>query len=416
MMIENTPSQLNCFQNLTLPKLGSLDYYPSLKDKIYLNHAAITPPSQITLQAIQLSIQDFAKRGSFAFLDSVQQRSALKQGLASFASNSQYKVSAEDFALCPNMTTGLQWIAHAIKWEKNDGILIFNGEFPTNIIPWQQVAQRHTLRLKYASLNFLMQKDIDWEYLISILNQGIRLVSISIVQFQTGLRVPLTRLMNICHAIGVQVCLDGIQACGAINLDWKNIDYLSCGGHKWMMGIEGAGFLYINPKHIKSLQTQSAGWLSTEAPLDFLFEAGSVLRYDKAIRQEASAFEGGAQSAIGYAALWSSVYILNHLGMNKIEQHIQSVLDLLEVGMIARGFTSIRHHDPLRRSGILSVVPPKPLDQVQWMKALAQHNILVTAPDGYLRFSPHWMNHAQQISQVLEVIDQIQAKPQNYQA
>src|SRR6185369_9998242 len=103
--------------------------------------------------------------------------------------------------------------------------------------------------------------------------RGARLVAISAVEFQSGLRTPFAELAALCHAHGAELSVDAVQACGAVPIDVgaMGIDYLACGSHKWMMGLPGAGFLYAAPGRVEALRPHVAGWLSHEDGLDFLF-------------------------------------------------------------------------------------------------------------------------------------------------
>ena len=65
-----------------------------------------------------------------------------------------------------------------------------------------------------------------------------------------------------------------------------------------------------------------------------------------------SAFEGGAQSALCYAALEASTNILSTFGVEVIFEHIQALLDPLEQGLVARGFPF--SHNAARRSTVLA--------------------------------------------------------------
>ena len=392
--------------------LGQLNHFPRLGQKIYWNHAAISPPSLAINQAIQETLDDFALRGSDAFLTVVEKRLALKANLAKLLGAPSS--DGRDFAWCPNTTSGVQAIAHAFPWRKKGGVLVFEGEFPTNILPWRQAALRQDIPLYQASLNPLMDRaGVDWSEVESFLKLGVQLLAISAVQFKSGFRVPLKALSKLCKTYDTALFVDGIQACGATPIPLDYIDFMSSGGHKWMMAVEGAGFLYAHPKWHSRLRPQQAGWLSLEEPLDFLFSDRSVLRSDKAIRQEMSAFEGGAQSAITYAALTASVEILNVFGVETIYQHIQELINPLEEGLKARGFYSHRRSDYERQSCILSVVPPvsDPKNVVEWVEALKEYGITISHPDACLRFSPHWPNHVDQGIMILEAIDELLMKP-----
>ena len=393
--------------SLDLVQFGNLTGFPRLKGKYYLNHAAITPPSQWVAEAINHVLQKFASQGSSAFLDVVEARIKLKARLARLLGAPS--ADGTDFAWCPNTTSGIQAIAHAFPWKDHRGILVFNGEFPTNVIPWEQAAQRQQLPLYRTSLTPLMAENgADWSEVEKILKQGVQLVAISAVQFQTGFRVPLIDLSTLCKRYNCALFVDGIQACGSTPLPLEHIDFMASGGHKWMMAVEGAGLVYVHPRWQGLLRPQQAGWLSVEEPLDFLFAGQSVLRHDKEIRHDLGAFEGGAQSAICYAALDASSTILDHLGLENIYLHIQKLIELLESGLIKRGFQSARCHDPLRQSCILSVKPPSDSlwDVAQWNQALLKQKITASTPDGWLRFSPHWPNHKEQINHILSVIDE----------
>jgi cysteine desulfurase / selenocysteine lyase len=395
-----------------LPKLGDLSGFPKLGSTHYLNHAAITPPSQWVKESLQQVLDDFASRGSGAFLDVVEARIALKAQLATLLGAPS--ADGTDFAWCPNTTSGVQAIAHAFPWDHQRGLLVFDGEFPTNVIPWTQVAKRHRLVLHSASLTPLMAiGGADWAQVESILKQGIQLVAISAVQFQTGFKVPLAELSALCKRYDAALFVDGIQACGSTPIPLDLIDFMACGGHKWMMAVEGAGFLYVHPRWHGRLVPQQAGWLSVEEPLDFLFAGHSMLRHDKPLRQDLSAFEGGAQSALCYAALEASTNILNTFGVEVIFEHIQALLDPLEQGLVARGFHSARLPDLARRGCSLSVRPPTgdPRHVAHWSQSLHKHGVIVSIPDGWLRFSPHWPNHIGQITTILDVIDDLLSKP-----
>lgn len=389
-------------------QLGDRAEFDSLGARIYLNHAAISPPSARVKSLMHDALESFATQGSGAFLEWVEDRVTLKARLAKLLGAPSRDGS--DFAWMPNTTSGIQAIAHAFPWRSGDRVLLFEGEFPTNIIPWSQAAARSDLTLRWSSLDPLMAEGgADWSAVERELRAGIRLVAVSAVQFQTGLRVPLDELSALCKRYGAALCVDGIQACGAVPIPLDEIDFLACGGHKWMMALEGAGFLFVHPRWRDRLKPQCAGWLSVEEPLDFLFAPRSSLRYDKTIRAEVSAFEGGAQSAVCYAALSASVSALEELSVARIHHHVQALLDPLEEQLLALGMRCARLSDSARRSCILSARPHPndSRDVTSWAEDLLEAGIVAATPDGWLRFSPHWPNHTSEIERTCSVLTQL---------
>ncbi len=374
---------------------------------IYLNHAALTPPLPAVRAAVERALLDFSARGAGAFLDAVAQRRELKERLARLLGG-----RPEDFALLPNTTAGLQAVAHALDWRAGDGVLLFEGEFPTNVLPWLQAAARHGLRVEWASLAPLAAPGgADWGEVEGALRRGVRLVCVSAVQFQTGLRVPLEPLADLCERYGAELCVDGIQACGAVPLPLHRVDYLASGGHKWLAAVEGAGLLYVHPRRARALRPQTAGWLSVESPVDFLFEDDAPLSYQKPLRPEPSALEGGALCSLAYAALWSSAELLAAVGSGEgaaaTHRHANALNDLLEEGLLALGFESARLPDEERRSCILSVRPREGASRRRsvtgWAAALGGRGVSCATPDGWLRLSPHFYNTREEVGRALEV-------------
>jgi selenocysteine lyase/cysteine desulfurase len=234
------------------------------------------------------------------------------------------------------------------------------------------------------------------------------LVAISAVQFQTGLRMPAVAISELCHAHGAELFVDAIQACGAspIDVEVQGIDYLVTGGHKWLLGFEGAGFLYVRTGAAKKLLPLTASWLSHEEPLGFLFGGAGLLRYDRPLRARADVFETGSSSLLGLAALGATVPRLCELGPGRICEHVNHYIDALETGLIARGFRSLRSADPERRSTLFCVQPPPNVMLPELQRKLLMRGVAVGTPDGNLRFSPHFANALSEVPHVLGAVDE----------
>jgi selenocysteine lyase/cysteine desulfurase len=288
-------------------------------------------------------------------------------------------------------------------------VLLFDGEFPANISPWQRVASLFGLRL-----TFLPKPDPaagEEQLLLPLdraLQAGARLVAVSAVQFQTGLRMPLSAMAARCHAHGAELAVDGIQACGLLPIDVRelDLDYLVVGAHKWMMGIEGAGFLYAKADRAPLLEPRTAGWLSHEEAVGFLLRGPGELRYDRALKQGIQFMEGGSSSGVGFAALEAALDPIAELTPSSIFAHVSGYLDQLEAGLSERGLTSLRAAVPERRSGILSIPPPGACTAADLALGLRRRGVIVSTPDGLLRFAPHFPNAKSEVSLVLDALDE----------
>lgn len=86
--------------------------------------------------------------------------------------------------------------------------------------------------------------------IIDAIKPGTRLISVSYVQFLSGYRIDLEKLGAYCRNNNIIFSVDAIQALGAVKLDVEkcNIDFLSCGTQKWLLGFQGLAFIYLNEK------------------------------------------------------------------------------------------------------------------------------------------------------------------------
>ncbi len=390
------------------PRLGDRSLFPTLAPVAYLNHAAISPPSSPVQQAIHAIVDDYARHGTAAFLRWASERQRLRGLLATLLN-----ADAEDLALVANTTRGVSDIALCLPWRPGDRILLFAGEFPANITPWQRAAELFNLEIEMLPVgDFHRGKGLD--HLREALRRPTRLVACSAVQFQTGLRMPIAEMAALCHEAGAELFVDAIQALGVCPLDVRasNIDYLSAGSHKWMMGTEGLACLYVRRDRVAALRPNVAGWLSHDNGIEFLFGGADLLRYDRPIRQRTDFVEGGAYNTIGCVALAASLDLILALGVPAIFDHVLAYLDELEDGLCVRGFTSLRARAVAERSGILSVHPPRGVDVADLQRTLGAHGIACSTPDGALRFAPHWPNDPiVEIPRVLAAIDAALGNP-----
>lgn len=385
-------------------RLGDRSLFPTLRASAYLSHCAISPLSAPAQEAANAYLSSFAEHGLGAFMGWMEQRDDLKASLGSLLNT-----APENLALVPNTTSGVVSIATCFPWKKGDKIVVFEGEFPTNVTPWQRAAAQHELEIIYLSTHdFLEDHATGLEKLETALKNGVRLVAVSAVQFQTGLRMPLDAMTALCHQHKAQIFVDAIQALGAVPVDLQKtpVDYLTAGSHKFLMGTEGLAVLYAAPSRAPELQPHLAGWLSHEEGLRFLFEGSGHLRYDRPIRQSLDFLESGAPNAAGAAVLGASLELIQQVGVDAIYQHINLYLDALEEGLQALGLRSHRYKEPVGRSAILSLSVPEGKDVLTLGQGLNEKGIACTTPDGLLRFAPHWPNARDEVPGILKIVEE----------
>jgi cysteine desulfurase/selenocysteine lyase len=384
------------------PKLGERALFPDLEGTAYLAHAAISPLSSPVRERIAEVAADYGRGGMAGFVRWAPHLRQVRQDLASMIS-----ADPGEIAFVANTTQGVIDIAFGLPWRKGDRVVLFDGEFPANVTPWQQAAEQFGLELCWLSLDpFQRSPDEGLAELERSLDRGVRVVAVSAVQYKTGLRMPLAEMAALCHKYDAEIFVDAIQALGATPLDvsW-GIDYLSSGSHKHLMGPEGAGFLYVAERCAATLRPRLAGWLGHEEPAAFLMGDEPQLNYDNPLKSGAQAFETGTSNVIGLAALGASVELLSQIGVAAIHAHVDTYLDQLEAGLVERGFRSHRSNAPVLRSTLLSVAVPEDVRLSKLGAALRDRGVVCNTPDGLMRFAPHWPNAHSEVPQVLAALD-----------
>lgn len=385
------------------PKLGDRALFPDLEGTAYLAHAAISPISAPVASRIQEVARDYARGGMAGFVKWAPRLAEVRNHIASLIS-----ASSNEVAFVANTSQGVIDVAFGLPWRKGDRVVLFDGEFPANVTPWQQAAEQFHLQPVWLSLEpFHRSVEEGLVTLERALQRGVRLVAVSAVQYKTGLRMPLADMAALCHRYDAELFVDAIQALGAtpVDVSW-GIDYLSCGSHKHLMGAEGTGFLYVAERCAAEMKPRLAGWLGHENPVGFLIGDEPQLRYDNPLQRGARALETGTSNVIGLAALGASLEIIASLGVSSVHAHVQGYFDLLEGGLTERGFRSYRGEAPALRSTLLSLAVPDDVRLSKLAAGLKERGVVCNTPDGLLRMAPHWPNSHAEVSVVLDAVDE----------
>jgi selenocysteine lyase/cysteine desulfurase len=392
------------------PRLGDRGIFSALRARAYCNHAGISALSDPARAAIERVVRESAEEGSAGFSRRLAEREELRGELGKLIGAREPE---SEIAFVPSTMYGLAAIALSIPWKRGDRILVFEGEYPTNVTAWQRAAELFDLSITLLPLaDFQRDGGPDYARLEAKLARGkVRLCAASAVQFQTGLRMPLAELATRLHAHGAQLAVDAVQAAGAVPFDVEalGVDYATAGSHKWLMGSDGGGFVYVRRALGPSLRAAFAGAMSHTDALEIFTHGPGHLRYDRPLRQDARVLEGGMLSTTTLASLGVSVPMLRALGVDAIHAHIQRYHDLLEPQLVALGFESLRAREPERRSGILSFRTPRSLLSPQLVAALGERGVVCAPPDGVLRFSPHFWNSHAEVPLIVDAVRAISA-------
>jgi len=379
------------------------ELFPHLTYRAYLNHAGIWPLNLRAETAMTRLMRGFATKGARAWSDGNDCRVRLREKLARLIG-----AEPDQIGLTSNTSHGILLVANEYPWRHGDRLVLFRGEFPGNVVPWLIAAERHDLEIIWLDLEDLAKRNQRFRDAMALRP---RLMAISWVQFQTGWTQSLEELARLRKQYGFHICLDAIQGLGPLRMDLAKtpMDFVVCGGHKWLMAPEGTAFIYIHPERMAELEPLWVGWTSQEDPFAFLFKGAGHVDYNKPIRREASRVEMATMNSIGYAGMEASLDLFFEIGLDQVSQTIRTLADLCRTGLRALGLNPISDQ---AEAGIVSVFMADGEKLKRVAAGLDAASVMIATPDGHLRAAPHFYNDPQDISLFLTLLEeQLKAEP-----
>ncbi|WP_207884448.1 aminotransferase class V-fold PLP-dependent enzyme [Pseudomonas sp. 30_B] len=357
----------------------------------YLNHAAVAPWPKRAADAVAAFAQENVLIGARDYPQWLTIEKRLRERLARLL-NAQ---TTGDIALVKNTSEALSFVAFGLDWRAGDQVVISDQEFPSNRVVWEALKPRG-VEVIQVSLN---GTDPEGD-LLTACGPRTRLLSISAVQYASGLRMDLERLGAGCRQRGVLFCIDAIQQLGALPFDVQAYDcaFAMADGHKWMLGPEGLGVFYCRAAEREQLALQEYGWHMLE-------NAGNYDSADWQPARSARRFECGSPNMLGAVALEASLSLLEEVGMAKVGVLVEERVQQLQEGL-ARISGAALHSplNPARRAGILTFSLAG-WDNAQLLERLRAEQVVCIQRGAGIRFSPHFYTSDAVIEETLGLIE-----------
>ncbi|MEP6716741.1 MAG: aminotransferase class V-fold PLP-dependent enzyme [Terriglobia bacterium] len=345
--------------------------FPVTEKLIYLNHAAVAPLSRRAATAMQNLAQDALEFGSLHYPEWL----AAYEGIRTLTAR-MINAQPAEIAIVKNTSEGIAMVATGVRWKPGDVVVAFEEEFPANLFPWK--------RLEAAGVEVRWLSVFDDLDRIEAAVQGARLLAISFVQYLSGYRVSLEAIGALCSRAGCLFFVDAIQGMGAFPIDVRaaKIDALSADGHKWLLGPEGCGVLFVRREVQDEIEPVQIGWTN------FADFAGYTSR-EMIFRPNAGRYESGTLNTIGCFGLRASMELILEIGVERIGPAVQSLAEQLGRGAEAIGFELSGRRGEDCGSGIISIRKPG-LESQFVVRRLKDAGIIAAARQGWVRFAPHF--------------------------
>ena len=221
---------------------------------------------------------------------------------------------SDEIIFTKGTTEALNFLANSIAnkfMSEGDEIILSEIEHHANIIPWQMVAEKYKLSIKYVKVNEDFSLDLD--DLSSKLSSKTKVVSIVGESNLSGMLPDIKEINNLVRANSeALLIIDGAQLVPHRKVDVQDlgIDFLVFSGHK-MLGPTGIGVVWGKKELLNSLDPVYGGG-------DMIEE----VHYDKATWAPVPhKFEAGTPPYVEAIGLGAAVDYLQDLGMSEVEKH-----------------------------------------------------------------------------------------------
>ena len=359
--------------------------FPVRERLVYLNHAAVAPLCKPAADAMKQLAEDCLQFGSLHY----DQWMAAYEGLRVAAAR-LIGADRSEIALVKNTSEGIATVAMGLNWRPGDRMVGFREEFPANYFPWKKLEERG-VRVTWLSVKDPLDR-------IDEACRGARLLSISFVQYLSGYRAPLPAIGEICRRNHCIFMVDAIQGLGAFPVDVKasGIHALAADGHKWLLGPEGCGILYIDQNLQAEVEPVEFGWTNVARYADYASR-------DMALRPDAGRYECGTLNTIGCYGLRAAIEFLLEIGVGEIAPLVQNLGDRIAAGVTAKGYELFDTRTPPTGAGIVSFRKPG-LDADDIVRKLRAEGITAAPRAGWVRTSPHFYIRTEEIDRMLDLL------------
>ena len=362
----------------TIPLLGSL---------IPMNNCSQAPQTDRTRAAAERYLESWNTAG----MDWDSWMEEVARAKAEFARI--INASATDIAIFGSVSEATSAVASAIDFAgKRRTVVVTEAEFPTVGHVW--LAQRP----RGAQLRWLPTCDglIDLSEYERSIDEDTAIVSACHGYYLNGFVQDVAKIAEHAHEHGALAYIDAYQSLGTVPIDVRaaNVDFLAAGNLKFLMGVPGIAFLYVNPAIVDRLEPAVTGWFGRANPFSF-----EIRRLDWA--PTASRFDSGTPPVVNAYIARAGMEIINEIGVDAIREWLVVLGQRLIDGGSARGLTVHGTDDIAHKTATTAFVVR---DSHHVEVAMRERGVLPSARGPVIRLAPHFYNTLNDVDTALDTL------------
>jgi selenocysteine lyase/cysteine desulfurase len=361
-------------------------------DVAFLNCAYISPLPRASLAAGEEGLRRKSRPWTITPGDFFTASEAVRALFAALIN-----ASADDIAFAPAVSYGMAQAAHNISLGKSQTIVTLAEQFPSNVYPWMDLAERSG----GAFVSVPRPADDDWTAaLLARIDASTGLVAVPHCHWTDGGLIDLEAVGAACRRVGAALCIDATQSTGALPLDVRRIDpdFVAVASYKWLLGPYSLGFLYVAPRRQNGRPVEH-NWIARRDSEDF----AGLINYKEEFQGGARRFDVGERSNFALMPVAeSSLKLISGWTVPRIQATLSLRTDAIaERARAEFGIGSVPAH---RRAGhYLGLrfdggIPP------ELPERLAANNVHVSVRGQAMRVTPHLWNTEEDVEKLFAVL------------
>ena len=320
--------------------------FPIFKNRklTYLDSASTSQKPKVVLDAMKNVYENSNANVHRALYDLGSESTELYESSRDMIAKFINANSSKEIIFTSGATASINLLAYTLgpQLKENDEILISHMEHHANIVPWQQLAKRTGVKLKYLALTD--KGEIDLSKSNELITTKTKIVSITHMSNVLGTINPIKKIAKLTKMVGAIFIVDGAQSVShmPVNVQDLGCDFLAFSGHK-MLGPTGVGVLW--------------GKLDLLNKLDPFLSGGEMI--EKVTLQESTwnevpyKFEAGTPNYVQAIGLGAAVKFLSKIGMENVHNYEQELTSYALEKLQTIPNLNI-HGSPTKRGSVIS--------------------------------------------------------------
>ncbi|WP_312112159.1 aminotransferase class V-fold PLP-dependent enzyme [Brevibacillus reuszeri] len=377
---------------MSFPFAREREYFPILQEKIQLSSCSQSALSK----QVEAAIEEYTETLRHTGMDWMLWMEKVGVAKAEFAK--LINAELDEIAVLSSVSDCASSVASALDFTgERSKIVTTEMDFPSIGHVWLAQQKRG------ATIRFIPEVNhcIPLVYYSESVDEQTLITSIPHVSYYNGFKQDLAQIAAIVHEKGSYLFVDAYQSAGGVAIDVKktDVDFLTAGSQKFMLGIPGIAFLYVKKELAEKLEPTVTGWFGRVNP--FAFD-GKLLDFAEGARR----FETGTPPMINGFAAAAAIQLLNEIGVERIETYLETLSQTAITYAQEKGLKVMSPTDISQKASNTAIYIPQASKAEAMLK---EKGIIVSARNDVIRIAPHFYNTEQEVIAAIDALVKLPA-------